>query len=140
MTAWDFIASAFKWLVDAPGFSDLILRILLFFILICLVIEILPGKAKPLSRAARAIGRAFNAETNDRIGKIEKRLDKNEKDNVRLQLLVLFSDYSQNTQEIMEVAHHYFVDLGGDWYLTSLFDEWLIKTKHGKPEWFDRKR
>lgn len=60
-----------------------------------------------------------------------------EVDIVRTQLLVLLSDYPENVSEIMKVSEHYFSDLEGDWYMTSLFNTWLTKNKIAKPEWFN---
>lgn len=71
---------------------------------------------------------------------IDHRLDKNEKDIVRLQLLVLISLFPDDESEIMEVARHYFSDLGGNWYMTTIFNKWLEKTNTGKPEWFKGKK
>lgn len=67
---------------------------------------------------------------------IRHRLDKSEKDSVRLQLMLLISDYPENTAEILEVARHYFIDLEANWYATALFNRWLLDNKIAKPEWF----
>ena len=106
-------------------------------IVVMIMIEISPAKAKPLSNMARKLGRAINADISDRMVKLEHKAAKEEKDNVRLQLLVLFSDYPENVSEILEVAHHYFVDLSGDWYMTNMFNNWLTKNNVGQPEWFN---
>ena len=66
---------------------------------------------------------------------ITKRLDKLEKDGVRLQLMVLMSDFPEKKDEIMEVAKHYFYDLKGNWYMTSIYNEWLKKEKIEQPSW-----
>ena len=65
---------------------------------------------------------------------------KNEKDALRTQLLVMMSDYSSETQEILTLADRYFRQLEGDWYLTSLFNGWLIRTKTTPPIWFTNKK
>lgn len=75
-----------------------------------------------------------------RFDAITKRLDKNEKDNVRTQLLLLLSDYPDDKSEIMEVARHYFIDLKGDWYMTSIFNKWIKKVGAELPDWFDPKK
>ncbi len=69
---------------------------------------------------------------------IIKRLDKNEKDNVRTQLLVLMSDYPERLDEIMEAAHHYFVDLKANWYLTGIFKDWLKNKGIDIPDWLEK--
>ena len=72
---------------------------------------------------------------NERMDKIEERQVTSEKDALRTQLLVLLSDYPDNTEGIMEVARHYFVVLKGNWYMTALFNNWLEKNGIAKPEW-----
>lgn len=60
-----------------------------------------------------------------------------EKDTVRTQMLVLMSDYPDEEAELMKVAQHYFSDLKGDWYMTSLFNKHLINIKIARPIWFN---
>ena len=66
------------------------------------------------------------------------KLNKNEKDNVRTQLLVLMSDYPERLDEIMEAAHHYFVDLKANWYLTDIFKDWLKNKGIDIPDWLGK--
>lgn len=74
---------------------------------------------------------------NNKREKLDKRFNKLEVDIIRTQLLLLLADYPQNTAEIMRVAEHYFHDLNGDWYMTSLFNSWLVENNVAKPEWFN---
>ena len=67
---------------------------------------------------------------------IETKLVKTEKDELRTQLLLLLSDYPDNQEGIMTLAQHYFGDLRGNWYATSLFNHWLEGNDIAKPEWF----
>lgn len=67
---------------------------------------------------------------------IKGKLDRLEKDGLRTQLLLLLLMMPDEKKEILTIAEHYFKDLKGNWYMTSLFDKWLDKTKQGKPEWF----
>lgn len=76
------------------------------------------------------------AEVDSKLDSIDKRLEKTEKDELRTQLLVLISDYPDNKEGIMAVAQHYFADLHGNWYATSIFNQWLEDTATAKPEWF----
>lgn len=71
-----------------------------------------------------------------KLDEIEKKLTKTEKDELRTQLLLLLSDYPDNDEGIMTLAKHYFGDLHGNWYATSLFNTWLETRGKGKPEWF----
>lgn len=68
---------------------------------------------------------------------LNKQLKRQEVDNVRTQLLLLLSDYPTNVAEIMKAAEHYFLDLKGDWYMTSLFFNWLQRNEIAEPEWFN---
>lgn len=79
----------------------------------------------------------FNASKSldERFKALDKRFDKQEKDVVRLQLMVLMSDFPEKKDEIMEVAKHYFYDLKGNWYMTSIYNEWLKKEKIEQPSW-----
>ena len=74
----------------------------------------------------------------DRFNTIEDKLVKNEKDSVRTQLLLLMSDYPERTDEIMEVGRHYFEDLNGNWYMTSIFKNWLDQEKIERPSWIKK--
>lgn len=67
---------------------------------------------------------------------IKGKLDRLEKDGLRTQLLLLLLMMPDEKKEILTIAEHYFKDLKGNWYMTSLFDKWLTKTGQGKPEWF----
>lgn len=67
---------------------------------------------------------------------IKKQQIKEETDNVRTQLLLMISNFPDETSEILEIARHYFVDLKGNWFATRVFNRWLEKYKVGKPEWF----
>lgn len=69
------------------------------------------------------------------LQELKDQTDKNEKDNLRTQLLVLMADYPENTLELLECAEHYFCDMHGNWYLTPIFANFLEEHGIGKPEW-----
>ncbi len=77
--------------------------------------------------------------TAQRLAFLEKKADLSERDSVRLQLLVLMSDYSEDTAEILKAAEHYFKDLDANWYMTTIFNNYLKAHRIGKPEWFNTK-
>lgn len=55
----------------------------------------------------------------------------------RLQLLNLIQhDGSQH--EALMVAEHYFKDLHGNFYITSIFSKWLERNNIEIPEWFSK--
>lgn len=72
----------------------------------------------------------------NKMKEIEKKLVKQEKDSVRLQLLLMISDYPNEVHEIMTLGEYYFKTLGSNWYMTGLFNAWLEKNGIAKPEWF----
>lgn len=62
-------------------------------------------------------------------------LKKLEKDGLRTQLLLLLLMMPEEKKEILTIGEHYFVDLRGNWYMTTLFEKWC--KKYGlKPDWF----
>lgn len=65
-----------------------------------------------------------------------KRLDKLERDVLRTQLLLLILMRPDETKEILTIGEHYFVDLKGDWYMTSIFNNWVETADVAEPEWF----
>lgn len=62
-----------------------------------------------------------------------------EKDVLRSQLLLLILLKPAEQQEILTVGEHYFKDLHGNWYMTSIFNKWLIESDIAEPEWFENK-
>ena len=62
-----------------------------------------------------------------------------EKDVLRTQLLLLILLKGEEKQEILTIAEHYFKDLHGDWYMTSIFNKWLKEKTIAEPEWFNNK-
>lgn len=80
-----------------------------------------------------------NSEIESRLDKIEAALVKNEKDNVRTQMLLVMSDYPQEEKELMTLAEHYFCDLRGNWYMTSIFKNYCARNNMPIPEWMPNK-
>ena len=78
------------------------------------------------------------------IKKINKRMDKQEKDSVRLQILLLIYNYhTEDTKELMECAEYYFKKkedggLEGDWYLSQMFHRFLVSHHIEIPSWFTK--
>lgn len=68
---------------------------------------------------------------------LKSKLKKQEKDSLRTQLLLLTLLKPDEVQEIMTISRHYFVDLEGNWYMTSIFNKWLQETETAEPEWFN---
>ena len=69
---------------------------------------------------------------------IQGTFKKLEKDGLRTQLLLLILMKPEEVSEILTIAQRYFVDLKGNWYMTSIFAKWC--DEHGlEPDWFERK-
>lgn len=70
----------------------------------------------------------INASTNTRVDALEKKIDdnysKDELATTRLELMVLMEHDPENVIEIEKLARHYFLDLKGNSYLTSVFSKW----------------
>lgn len=59
-----------------------------------------------------------------------------EKDILRTQLLLLLLERPDEDQEILTIAEHYFKDLKGNWYMTTIFHKWCKENNIEKPTWF----
>jgi len=68
--------------------------------------------------------------------KMEAQNLETKRDICRQQLLLLMAVYPQEKQEILTVAKHYFVDLGGNWYASSIFQRFLKNNEIEAPLWF----
>lgn len=72
---------------------------------------------------------------------IEGRLKHLERDGLRTQLLIMLLLKPNEQTEILTLAERYFKKppngLGGNWYMTSMFKNWLEEYTVLKPEWFE---
>ena len=78
----------------------------------------------------------------DKLKDIKNGMTLLEKNVLRSQLLLLILLRPEEQQEILTIAEHYFspVDKGGldgDWYMTSIFNHWILEQDIAKPEWFN---
>lgn len=75
----------------------------------------------------------ITASTNSRVDTLEQKIDDNyTKDELaitRLELMALMEHDPDNVIEIEKLARHYFSDLQGNSYLTSVFSRWC--KEHG---------
>ena len=83
--------------------------------------------------------KGWRGKIESKLDVIERNQDVSERDSCRTQLLLMLSDYPHETTEIMKLAEHYFSDLDGNWYLTSLFNKWLTENNIAEPSWFNSK-
>lgn len=66
---------------------------------------------------------------------IQDTLIKLEKDGLRTQLLLLILLKPEEKQEILTLGEYYFGKLKGNWYLSSVFNQWA-KEHEENPVWF----
>lgn len=76
----------------------------------------------------------------DAIESLKKKIDRQERDSCRTQLLLLMAIFPDNINEIMKVAEHYFRDLEANWYMTTLFVGWCKNHNIELPEWAMKKK
>ena len=69
---------------------------------------------------------------------VEEKLSILEKDTLRTQMLLLILMKPEEEQEILTIGEHYFKELKGNWYMTSIFNKWLKDTNTAEPEWFEK--
>ena len=74
--------------------------------------------------------------TEKEIAEIKNEVQENRLDMARIQLMLLMSDYPDDVGEIMKAAEKYFVTLGGNFYMDTLFAKWLKAHKLPQPSWF----
>lgn len=67
---------------------------------------------------------------------IQAKVKKQEKDTLRTQMLVLIFLQPEEKQELLTLGEHYFKDLEGNWYMTSIYSKWLKKMHIDIPSWF----
>lgn len=72
----------------------------------------------------------------DSLKRIETNLDSLKRDGLRTQLLMMMSDYPDQEQEIYRLAERYFVEMDGNWYMSSVFNKWLKSRDLPKPDWY----
>ena len=69
-----------------------------------------------------------SATTNERLDALEAKIDgnqsKNELATTRVELIMLIEHDPTNTVEIEKLAKHYFIDLNGDTWATSVVSQW----------------
>jgi len=71
----------------------------------------------------------------DLIEGLKKKIDRQERDSCRTQLLLLMSDFPENVDEILKIGQHYFQDLKANWYMSTLFAKWCKKNNIELPDW-----
>ena len=68
---------------------------------------------------------------------VREKLTTLEKDTLRTQMLLMILMKPEEKKEILTIGEHYFKELKGDWYMTSIFNKWLESSGTAEPEWFE---
>jgi hypothetical protein len=76
---------------------------------------------------AAFVANKLSAEINSKLEPIADKVSAIEMDTTRIQLITLIRDDPDNTESILKIARHYFVDLSGDWYATAIFQDWCAE-------------
>lgn len=77
------------------------------------IVEIVEQQISPLSTEVREIKEQVDESAHD------TRLS-----TTRLELNTLITHSPTNILEIEKIAKHYFVELGGDWYMSQIYSDW----------------
>ena len=64
------------------------------------------------------------SEVSDRLDSLDYELKDIKQDTVRLQLINMINTDPDNVETILTIAKKYFLELKGDWYATSIFQNW----------------
>lgn len=60
----------------------------------------------------------------ENINKVLKVSKETRKDTVRIQLIMIMEHQPDNIDTILKLAELYFIELKGDWYMTTVFNKW----------------
>lgn len=72
------------------------------------------------------------------LGNIKDKIEKIERDQCRIQLMMLINHFPKNKSEILSVAEHYFTELEGNWYMSEIFSEYCSEHDIECPIWLRR--
>ena len=116
--------------------------------------SILEGKLKPIAAVISALGviigggvAVANYATNKveeqfetHLAPIEEQLDNLQLESARTQLVTLIKHYDGDRKAVMDAAEYYFIGLGGDLYLTSMFKDFADQQGWNVDYIFEAKR
>lgn len=97
--------------------------------LISAALVILGALTGIVSWAASQFTSAISSQMNEFREEVQASDKKTEVQITRLELMTLINTQPDNVAEIEKVAKHYFLDLGADWYMTSIYSSWA--REHG---------
>lgn len=76
---------------------------------------------------AAFVANKISNDIDSKIQPLATKIDSIEMDTTRIQLIDMIRNEPDNTDSILKLARHYFVDLSGDWYATAIFQEWCAE-------------
>lgn len=80
-----------------------------------------------------------NDDIKKELGEIKLALAESKQDTTRIQLQNLINHDPTNKDAIFEVGKKYFTELGGNWYMDSIFQKWAHDYGIALPSWFKGK-
>lgn len=92
--------------------------------IIVALITSVPAIISALIALATYISTKRGNKLEEELAPIRKELHEIRLDTTRTQLIMLMEHQPHNHDTVIKIAERYFLSLGGDWYLTSLFKEW----------------
>ena len=92
--------------------------------LISAALVILGALTGMVSWANSQFTNAISSQINEFREEVQAADKKTEVQITRLELMTLINTQPENVAEIEKVARHYFLDLGADWYMTSIYSSW----------------
>ena len=60
------------------------------------------------------------------------------KDMLRTQLMDMMHIHPEDVSDIMDLAEEYFVAVKGNWYMSSVFKQWLVERDIEEPIWMKK--
>ena len=79
-------------------------------------------------------------ELDKNIKALDSKISDLQQNQARTEMLVMMNHYENETFEILRLAKKYFVDLKGDFTMTSIFAKYLKDHNIEKPIWFDENK
>ncbi len=71
------------------------------------------------------------------IGEIKNKINYIDQGSVRQQIMMLIHLYPHRNEEIMKLGKKYFIEFNGNYYLTTIFKEWMDNNNLQYPVWWD---
>lgn len=107
-----------KWLKKVVGFIGTITAV------VGIVVGCINGVTASFDTYINKHTEAIATQVDSLRTDVEAMARKEELATTRLELTTLIAHSPENKVEIEKIAKHYFVDLGGDWYMSQIYSQW----------------